>query len=317
MGSSSVSSKWNTDRECPGRFFQLKIEGFCSTSDCDGIVRSRNGANQGAELSQIKDSCKTSKWSDDDNSKLQSPERCCGKWSSHQESKRKENLRREESGSVFCGKDMDNVEKETHVVSVMTSKPLETEDMVRGAKQTDGEQERIELRRDGHSKNVQTPNSGVDCYWWSAHPRGGRSVRSWLESIRNRAINRWDACSPIGRQALQWPRILLRVGQRSRATVDQRREEHYLQDRQVRTSCRSTVICQFWKQFVPYTATTGDRWEQKQTKPLETELHEVTNKPPGDWGRNPQKPKAKTRGMTRKIGRSVGRSSWLVGGVHR
>ena len=33
---------------------------FRSTSDCDGIVRSRNGANQGAELSQIKDSCEAS-----------------------------------------------------------------------------------------------------------------------------------------------------------------------------------------------------------------------------------------------------------------
>ena len=30
------------------------------TSDCDGVVRSRNGAKQGAELSQIEDSCKAS-----------------------------------------------------------------------------------------------------------------------------------------------------------------------------------------------------------------------------------------------------------------
>ena len=37
----------------------------------------------------------------DENSKLQSPKRSCGKSSSHQESKRKESLRREESGRVF------------------------------------------------------------------------------------------------------------------------------------------------------------------------------------------------------------------------
>ena len=43
---------------------------------------------------------------------------------SHQESKRKESLLREESGSVFSGRHMDNVPEETHVVSVMTQKPI-------------------------------------------------------------------------------------------------------------------------------------------------------------------------------------------------
>ena len=36
--------------------------------------------------------------------------------------------------SVFNGRHMDNVRKETHVVSVMTSKTLETEDKVRDKK---------------------------------------------------------------------------------------------------------------------------------------------------------------------------------------
>ena len=40
------------------------------------------------------------------------------------------------------------------------------------------EQKRIKLRRDGHSKEVQNPYSGVDGKRWSAHPRGGTSVRS-------------------------------------------------------------------------------------------------------------------------------------------
>ena len=46
-------------------------------------------------------------------------------------SKRKENLRREENWRVFSGgRHMDNVQKETHVVSVMTRKYEETCTMV-------------------------------------------------------------------------------------------------------------------------------------------------------------------------------------------
>ena len=43
-----------------------------------------------AELITITDVCKTSYWSDDENSKLQGSERCCGTRTSHQESKGKE-----------------------------------------------------------------------------------------------------------------------------------------------------------------------------------------------------------------------------------
>ena len=47
-------------------------------------------------------------------------------------------------------------------------------------------------------------------------------------------------------------------GQRSRATTDPKNgETYFLQDRQFRTSCRSRLICQFWKQFVFCNATTG------------------------------------------------------------
>ena len=97
-----------------------------------------------------------------------------------------------------------------------------------------------------------------------------QGVRSWLESVRNRATTRGNTCCPVAMQALQRPRILTWVGQPSRATIDPKWEKHYLQDRQFRISCRCRVICQFWMQFVFYNATTrivGTRgtpslWEQ-------------------------------------------------------
>ena len=54
-------------------------------------------------------------------------------------------------------------------------------------------------------------------------------------------------CSLIAKQALQRPRTLLWVGQRSKATIDQKREDYHLQNRQCRTSCRSRVVHQSWK----------------------------------------------------------------------
>ena len=49
---------------------------------------------------------------------------------------------------------------------------------------------------------------------------------------------------------LRRPRMFLWVGQRSKATVDQRGEDNCMQNGQLGTSCRSRVIHQFWKQFV-------------------------------------------------------------------
>ena len=51
---------------------------------------------------------------------------------SHQESKWTESLRREENGRVFSGRHMNNIQKETHVVSVMTNLHKETCAVVRG-----------------------------------------------------------------------------------------------------------------------------------------------------------------------------------------
>ena len=102
MGSCTVTSQWNALRYYPGRIVQVKITEFCSTSDCVGFVWSRNGSKQWTDkLCTIENGCKTSCWSDDENSKLQGPERSCGHGMRHQESKRKESLRWEESGRVF------------------------------------------------------------------------------------------------------------------------------------------------------------------------------------------------------------------------
>ena len=61
----------------------------------------KNGATQETELSQIEDSCETSYWSDDENSKLQSLERCCGKGISDQESNGKKACVARKVGEYF------------------------------------------------------------------------------------------------------------------------------------------------------------------------------------------------------------------------
>ena len=103
-------------------------------------------------------------------------------------------------------------------------------------------------------KKVQNPCCGGVCQWWSAHSRGGTGVRLWLESVRHRAHTGGDACCLIARQALRRLRIFLWVGQLSKATIDPKWENYNLQDGQLRTSCRSKVIRQFWEQFAPYIA---------------------------------------------------------------
>ena len=99
-------------------------------------------------------------------------------------------------------------------------------------------------------EKVQNPYCGVDWQWRSAHPRGGTSIRSRSKSIPDSAMTQRSASSPIAGQALRRPRVLQWVGQRSKATVDQRREDNCMQNGQFRTSCRSRVVYQFWKQLV-------------------------------------------------------------------
>ena len=91
MGSCTTICWWNTLRYDPKRIVQVKIKKkIRPTSDCAGFEWSRNGSKQRkAELFKIEDNCKTSYWSDDENSKLQGPERCCGTRISHKESEKK------------------------------------------------------------------------------------------------------------------------------------------------------------------------------------------------------------------------------------
>ena len=77
MGSYSDICDWNALKYDPGRIVQVKTKEFCSSSECVGFVRSRNGAKQRAELSTIENICKT--LIGQMNLELQSPEWCCGK----------------------------------------------------------------------------------------------------------------------------------------------------------------------------------------------------------------------------------------------
>ena len=121
MGPSSIGCKWNTYRDSLGRIFQVKVTGLCSVADCLGFVRSRKYSKQWTnKLLAIEDVGKTSCWSYDENSKLQSSERSCWKRSSYQESERKESLRWEKVGEFFSGSHVDNFPKETLLVPVMT-----------------------------------------------------------------------------------------------------------------------------------------------------------------------------------------------------
>ena len=136
MGSWLSICERSTLRYDPGRIGQVKIGKFCSTPDCDGFIWSRNGANEGANLSSIEDSCRnfisikqweletsgsgTMLWKEDQSTKSQ---------------KGNESLRWEGRGRVFSVEGTWTIfPKETHVVSVMTYSPVETRAKVRDEK---------------------------------------------------------------------------------------------------------------------------------------------------------------------------------------
>ena len=102
MGPSSIISKWNTCRECPGRFLQVKITGIRSASHCIGSVWPRNVRNnEPPNCSRLK----TMVWRHIDqmmrtrNFGVRNEVVDRG---SHQESKREEILPSEESGRVLA-----------------------------------------------------------------------------------------------------------------------------------------------------------------------------------------------------------------------
>ena len=98
-GSSSIISKRDAFRCDPGRIVQVKITGLCSVSDFLFFVRPRNCSKLWSDkFFTTEYVCKISSyWSDDGNSKLQSPEKSCGERNSHQESKKGI---REETGTL-------------------------------------------------------------------------------------------------------------------------------------------------------------------------------------------------------------------------
>ena len=78
MGPSSVMSKRNSQGNDPVRIVQVKIERFCSASECLGFVRPRDHSKElTTELFKIEDFCMTAYSSNDENSKLQTPDRSC------------------------------------------------------------------------------------------------------------------------------------------------------------------------------------------------------------------------------------------------
>ena len=120
----------------------------------------------------------------------------------------------------------------------------------------------IKLRRIMDRKKVQNPNRSIDCKRWSAHSRGGTSVRSWLESVRNRATTRRNASCPIARQAVQRQRILLWVGQRSRATINPKWENITCKGLSVNSESSSSSTLRHHQ----------NRWDQRHLWHLVTEL---------------------------------------------
>ena len=122
---------WHAFRCDLGRIVQIKMTWLYSASDRLGFVRSRNRSKQWANKSfTIEDICKTSYWSDDENSKLQGPKRSCGRRISHQ----KKAYVERKVWECFQWKAHGQCSQGSHVVSVMTNQYKETCTVVRDEK---------------------------------------------------------------------------------------------------------------------------------------------------------------------------------------
>ena len=144
---------------------------------------------------------------------------------------------------------------------------------------------------------VLTANGG------SAHSRGGTGVRLWLESVLKRATTRGNACCPVAGQALRRPRILPWVGQRSKATIDQRREE--LSARQ------TTSYLMSFQGYPPILK--GVRPQQRSHRILQIQYWSaVTDQTQETAGRNHPKPKTEIKRET-TIFRTIRCQIFLIG----
>ena len=100
------------------------------------------------------------------------------------------------------------------------------------------------------------------------------------------AVTGGNASSPITGKTLRRPRILLWVGQRSKTTVDQRGGDNWMQNGQLRTFCRSSVI-QIWERFAGNIDTAGlvvnksssvAKWRTSPTKVVRINLPKTKTK---------------------------------------
>ena len=114
----------------------------------------------------------------------------------------------------------------------------------------DAEQKGFELRWTWDSAEIQDLHNGGNGQRRSANKRGSTTVHSRSWSLRGGANARWHACSSITWNTLWRTQIFLWVGQRSKATVDQRGEDKCMQNGKHRSSCCPWIVVQFWYQFV-------------------------------------------------------------------
>ena len=122
MGSSSIISERNAFRCDPGRIVQVKITGFCSASDRLGFVRSRNRSKWWTDYIRLKTSVKLQidQMMRTRNFRVRSEVVERGAVTKSQKKGRKPTLKGKWE-SALSGKQMDNVRKEIHVVSVTNS----------------------------------------------------------------------------------------------------------------------------------------------------------------------------------------------------
>ena len=85
---------------------------------------------------------------------------------------------------------------------------------------------------------VQEPYNGSNSQWWSANKARSTSKRSRSWPVHDSAITWTCTCESIAWKTLQRTQTLPWVGQRSRTTVAQTREENFKQLVQLRTYCR-------------------------------------------------------------------------------
>ena len=122
----------------------------------------------------------------------------------------------------------------------------------------------------------------------SRYTHSGTRKRSRSGSLRDGANTRWNACSSITWKTLRRTRIYLGVGQRSKTTVDQAKEERLKQNGKFRTSCCPWIVVKFCYWFVLHIATAG-----LAKYIFKSSIRAKSEEPaPGNWRDSPKTPNA-------------------------